>query len=178
MLVNVICYGQVVVIGDGNLSAAGECIPTPEQVTVDDYYPPDFKAGLLYYRILNPYCDTLVEVYPGSCDCDKDVNYSQLDTCVVPNKVSYNGKIYTVYGVGWATFSGCSRLKKVVLPNTMKYIAPGNFEECDSLMSIIIPPSIKQVGKPNWSMNEYVQEVYKQLPDSVERTLVTPYLPW
>ena len=178
LLVSVTCYGQVVIMGDGNLSAAGKCIPAPEEEAEDDYYPPDFKAGLLYYKILEQYNDTLVEVYPGSCRCDEDVNYSQLDTCIVPDKVFYNGKMYTVYGVGFATFSNCSKLKKVILPNTMKYIAPGNFEYCDSIKSITIPPSIKQVGKPNWSMNEYVQEVYKQLPDSVERTLVTPYLHW
>lgn len=177
--VNTICsFGQSIVVGNADLSEAYKCLPSSNESIIDDYDFPDFKAGLLYYKILEQYNDTLVEVYPGSCRCDEDVNYSQLDTCIVPDKVFYNGKMYTVYGVGFAAFSGCSKLKKVILPNTMKYIAPGNFEECDSIMNITIPPSVKQVGKPNWGMNEYVQEVYKQLPDSVERILVTPYLPW
>ena len=165
LFVSIVCFGQIVEKGDNDLSEYYKC--------VDEYYDsdefPDFKAGQLYYRILSHYSDSIVEVYDPACRCDEDTNYSQLDTLIVPEKVLYKGKIYVVKGIGAAAFIRCHRLKKVVLPNTLTYIAPDAFNECDSIISINIPRSVKRVGRPNsaW-MSQYVYNVFKQLPDSVE----------
>lgn len=174
LCIGTLCSAQLVVIGDNDLSEIWRCTTVE-----DDYYPlPDFKAGLLYYRILSQYSDTIVEVYDSACDCDEDANYSQLDTCIIPQKVIYEGKSYTVKGIGVSVFLHCSKLKKVVLPNTITYIAHGNFMYCDSLLNINIPTSIKRVGPTNFGMNPYVENMYKQLPDSIERTPYADINPW
>lgn len=167
LFISVLCSGQTM-IGDDDLSEIWKCNPDTTIEVEDDYYYPDFKAGLLYYKILELYSDTLVEVYPPQCECANDKNYSQLDTIVIPEKVIYKEKIYTVKGIGWGAFDGCKNLKKVVLPNTVTYIARYAFDGCDSIMSINIPSSLKRIGPPSWELNSYMEDVYKQLPDSIE----------
>ena len=170
LCISAICSGQDVVVGDDDLSEIWKCDTSLEEIefTEDDYYPPDFKAGLLYYRILDYISDTLVEVYMPQCECKKDKNYSQLDTVVVPEKVIYKGKTYIVKGIGWMAFNGCKNLKKIVLPNTITYIATAAFDGCDNLMSINMPSSLKRIGPPSWYLNSYMEDFYKQLPDSIE----------
>lgn len=171
-----LCYGQIIVIGDDDVSEAWRCVPTPEEEVEDDYVSPDFKGGLLYYRILSQYSDTVVEVHPGSCNCNEDANYSRLDTLTVPERVIYKGKSYLVRGIGFSAFYGCQKLRKVVLPNTITYIAPGAFDNCDSLKSINIPASVKRVCYPNYRMNPYVYEVFRRQPDSIKYRFNIPLL--
>lgn len=170
LCISATCLGQNIVIGDDDLSEIRKCDPSPEEIEIleYDYYPPDFKAGLLYYRILDYISDTLIEVYMPQCECIEDKNYSQLDTVVVPEEVIYNGKTYIVKGIGWMAFNGCKNLKKLVLPNTITYIATAAFDGCDSLMSINIPSCLKRIGPPSWYLNSYMKDIYKQLPDSIE----------
>lgn len=178
LLFSTICQGQVT-IGDDDLSEVWKCVNKwDEELAEYDYEIPDFKAGLLYYKILSQYSDSIVEVYTSACKCDEDSNYSQLDTCIVPERVIYKGKTYIVKGIGFGVFFKCSKLKKVVLPNTITYIAHGNFEFCDSINSLNIPYSVKRIGPLNWSMNSYVESIYKQLPDSIERVRWADINPW
>ena len=163
LFINTICIGQVVIEKNDNLFEFYRCWDA--NLNEDD--PPDFKDGLLYYKILKQYGDSVVEVYHSACWCDEDVNYSQLDTCFIPAEVMYNGKTYIVKGIGYGAFYGCSKLKKIVMPNTLTYIAPMSLNFCDSLTSINIPTSLKQVYKPNWTMNPYIYDIFKQLSDKI-----------
>ena len=174
-----ICQAQVP-IGDDELSEIWRCTShDPEEEATDDYYPPDFRAGLLYYKILSQYSDTIVEVYWPACECDEDANYSQLDTCIVPERVIYKDKSYTVKGIGFCAFRRCmKKLRKVILPNTITYIAQGAFNECDSLTNINIPASLKRVGPPDAFMTPYIYRIYKQLPDSIEYVWGVNINPW
>lgn len=169
-----ICSAQSIVVGEENLSDYYNCW----SIYTDDNYNPDFKAGALYYRILSIYSDSLVEVYSSLCECDSDVNYSQIDTCIIPEQVIFNGKMYTVVGIGSSVLNNCSRLKKVVLPNTITYISPWAFDDCDSLVNINIPTSLKRVGHPHPFMGDFMREVYKQLPDSIEYVWGVNINPW
>lgn len=166
------------VIGDDDLSEIKKCEKELVEENAEyDYTIPHFKAGSLYYMITGR-TSHFVEVRSSICGCREDANYSQLDTCIVPEKVIYKGITYTVRGIGYGVFSNCPRLKKVVLPNTIRYIAPGNFWDCDSIMSLNIPTNLKRVGKGAWDMNPYMQEWYKQLPDSIERVNYEPASPY
>lgn len=174
LFINTICTAQLIAIGEEDLSDYYECW----DIYTDDNYDPDFKAEGLYYRILKMYSDTLVEVYSSLCECDSDANYSQIDTCTIPERVVFNGKIYTVVGIGNSVLNNCSRLKKVVLPNTITYIGPWAFDYCDSLVSINIPTSLKRVGRPHPFMGDFMREVYKQLQDSIEYVWGVNINPW
>lgn len=169
LFVSLPCIGQIIPVGDDDLSALWKCEPDliPYE---DDYELPDFKAGALYFRILGEYGDSIVEVYPPKCNCNEDDHYSQLDTCIIPAKVIYNDKIYVVKGIGAFAFDGCSRLKKVVLPNTITYIGPGAFSMCDSIISINIPESVKRVCYPDYDiwLSPYIYDVFQALPDSIK----------
>ena len=175
---NTICQAQVP-IGDDDLSEIYKRLNQWEEERAEyDYEIPNFKAGLLYYKILSQYSDSIVEVYSCPGSCNEDPFYSQLDTCIVPDRVIYKGKTYIVKGIGFGAFYNCSRLKKVVLPNTITYIAHGNFMYCDSIMNLNIPMSVKRIGPSNWGMNSYVQSLYEQLPDSIERVRWKDINPW
>lgn len=43
-------------------------------------------------------------------------------------------------------FAGCSRLEKIVIPNSVKKIGTGAFNGCDHLMSVIMPDSLEKIG--------------------------------
>ena len=38
--------------------------------------------------------------------------------------------------------------------------------------------SVKRIGPSNWDMNSYVQSIYEQLPDSIERVSWEDINPW
>ena len=56
----------------------------------------------------------------------------------VPGSITYNGKTYTVKGVGGA-FTGNTKLKNITLPSSVKTIYNGDFSGCRSLTKITMP---------------------------------------
>ena len=56
----------------------------------------------------------------------------------------YNDK--PVYGIDGLAFRGCSSLKRITIPDSVKYIGVGAFQNCTSLKSITIPDSVQSIG--------------------------------
>ena len=51
-----------------------------------------------------------------------------------------------VTGIGAYTFSGCSNMKSITLPNTVIKIGKAAFFNCNSLTEIVIPENVTTIG--------------------------------
>ncbi len=100
-------------------------------------YGYDFVMGPLTYTILSE-DDAKVEVAGPTSD---DINKA-----VIPQKVVYNKKSYTVAGIGYCAFRDCKKLAEVTIPNSVTSISDSAFADCLSLTSIVLPNSVKYLA--------------------------------
>lgn len=82
--------------------------------------------------------------------CDYDV-----ENVVIPKE--YNGKKVT--GIEWG-FTARTKLKSVVIPDTVTYISANAFNRCNSLTTITIPKSVEKIGVNAFSKCENLKTIY------------------
>lgn len=83
----------------------------------------------------------------------------------VPEKIEYEGEDFMVTAIGgYKAFSG-SRAVTIVLPNTIKSIAPYAFHECKQLKNIQLPSSLTCISWKAFSGCENLR--YMIIPSSV-----------
>ena len=117
--------------------------------------------GLYYY--LDSENKTATVTYQESMS---DKNYSGLTTATIPASVYYQGKTYTVTGVGDDAFRNCASLKDVTISTSVKVLEYGAFWSCKSVESITCysqrPPTVKNDALRGLSYNTiiYVPEEY------------------
>ena len=106
----------------------------------------DFDDGILKYTITSP---SNLEVR-----CDGFTNaHTNDESVVIPETVNYNNRTYTVtmIGDGDSTYSNgscsfSSKLKSILLPNSIVTINNYCFSKCYSLTDINIPNSVTAIG--------------------------------
>lgn len=59
-------------------------------------------------------------------------------TVIIPESVTYNGKSYSVTGIGERAFISCTNLTSVTIPNSVTNIANQAFSGCNGLTSVHI----------------------------------------
>lgn len=64
---------------------------------------------------------------------------------VIPNKVQINGTTYSITSIGEHSFSDCSKLTNIEMPEGVEYIGYAAFENCSGLASLTLPKSIKTI---------------------------------
>ncbi len=100
----------------------------------------DFEVDGIYY---NKTSDTTVAVtYQGSSSHSEA--YSGM--VVIPEKIAYSGKNYSVTSIGNKAFFICGDLTRVTIPNSVTSIGSYAFSECRRLVSIDIGNSVKTIG--------------------------------
>ncbi|MBO5989528.1 MAG: leucine-rich repeat domain-containing protein [Paludibacteraceae bacterium] len=65
----------------------------------------------------------------------------------IPEKVTFEGKKYTVTSIGAYAFFECTSLTSVTIPNSVTTIGKGAFEICVGLTSVTIPNSVTTIGE-------------------------------
>ena len=66
---------------------------------------------------------------------------------VIPDKVRYGGKTYTVKRIGKQAFRGSIALTSVVIPGSVQAIGEDAFNGCSGITSLVIPGSVQTIGK-------------------------------
>ena len=65
---------------------------------------------------------------------------------VIPESVDHDGITYSVVSIEFSTFSDCSGLTSISIPNTVNYIGNGTFFNCSGLTSVNIPEAVTYIG--------------------------------
>lgn len=103
-----------------------------------------FDLDGIRYNILSQQDNTVeVAIIPKSISYPSYSTYS--GDFNIPSSVTFNGKTYTVIGIGSSAFSECSKLGSIVLPNTLKYIGFGAFAY-SNLTELTIPEGVDSIG--------------------------------
>lgn len=105
----------------------------------------DFVVDSIYYNVLSKENKTVAVTY-------KDLNWDEKERCfhspykgdlVIPSKVTYGGKKYTVTEIGFKAF-WCGKVSSVIIPNTVKTIRFLAFY-MTNIVSIHIPKSVSVI---------------------------------
>lgn len=106
----------------------------------------DFEVDGIYYNITSEERKT-VEVTDPSDKKVVDGGYKfYKDVVFIPEKVSYDGKEYTVTVIGERAFENNYELLSVVMPNTIRSIKEFAFNECINLKSLTISSEVSEIG--------------------------------
>lgn len=100
----------------------------------------DFKVDELYYNILSEE-DGTVEITRRN-----SYYYNLSGEFIIPQKIIYNNKTYTVKAIGDGAFSHCTNLNSIIIPHSVTSIGEDAFGDCSSLTSISFPNSITSIG--------------------------------
>ena len=87
----------------------------------------DFEVGGIYYWITSssaPY--TVAVTYKGTSYSEYSNEYT--GSVTIPEKVTYNGKTYSVTYIGWSAFRECSGLTSITIPNSVTSISSDAFD--------------------------------------------------
>jgi len=88
--------------------------------------------------------------------------YYHDDKYVIPEKVNYEGVEYTVVSLSNYAFAGCTSVKVILLPETIKEITDNSIVDCYSLESLRLPESVESFSFSHLpSLNELIIESKK-----------------
>lgn len=111
-------------------------------------YAHDFEVRnsdhVAIYYIKNSDNMTVSVSYRGSSSEDYCYEYS--GDIVIPESVTYDGKTYSVTGIGNRAFEFCSGLSSITIPNSVTSIGFNAFQNCSSLGSVTIGNSVTSIG--------------------------------
>ena len=92
----------------------------------------DFKYGGLYYYCMSD--STVYVTHNGT-----ELGYKDLPPSIqIPASVTYNGKNYSVTGIGGYAFCGCSGLKSITIPKSVTKIGKRIIERCSDLQTVVV----------------------------------------
>ena len=103
----------------------------------------DFEVNGIFYNITSNTIPYEVEVTREGSAFYNDGCYS--GDVVIPQSVSYGGKIYAVTRIGNSAFSWCFDLVSVIIPNSVNSIGKFAFYYYTGITSIVIPNSVTSI---------------------------------
>ena len=106
----------------------------------------DFEVDGIYYNILSEEDRTVEITYTYSRDHRFIPSAEGVRNLVIPQKVTFGGRTYTVAAIGEDAFWVNGDLISVIIPSTVTTIVMEAFQSCDSLVSVEIPNSVTTIG--------------------------------
>lgn len=94
-----------------------------------------------------------------------DSGNSYFGSVVIPSKVTYRGKTYSVSSIGDGAFEDSHRLSSITIPSSVTSIGDEAFYHCDGLKSATIPNSVISIGDYAFSGCSNLKSVI--IPDSI-----------
>jgi hypothetical protein len=117
----------------------------------------------IYYSF-NEELGEAVVTYRGAEEEDGWMYFSAselyVDDVVIPAEVTYNGKSYSVTGIGTNAFAGSKYLTSLSLPSTITYFGEDVFPLCQSLHTILVDEN-----NPHYFV--YSGVLYSRNPDAI-----------
>ncbi len=116
------------------------------------------------YYLFNEELGEAVVTYRGAEEEDGWMYFSAselyVDDVVIPAEVTYNGKSYSVTGIGTNAFAGSKYLTSLSLPSTITYFGEDVFPLCQSLHTILVDEN-----NPHYFV--YSGVLYSRNPDAI-----------
>ena len=109
-----------------------------------DFEVKNADGKTIYYNITSSSDLTVAVTYQGTFYSEYIDEYT--GSVTIPEKVTYNGKTYSVTSIGGSAFSRCSGLTSITIPNSVTSIGDWAFSYCSGLTSIEIPNSVTSIG--------------------------------
>ncbi|MBO4815312.1 MAG: leucine-rich repeat protein [Muribaculaceae bacterium] len=107
----------------------------------------DFMLNGLCYNINEDGASLTLTYQQNSNMEDTRPSYESLsENIIIPERVTYNGTVYSVTSIDNFAFYYCTDLLSVNIPNTVTEIGVGVFYGCSSLTSVTIPNSVTSIG--------------------------------
>ena len=97
----------------------------------------------LYYNIVSGNAQVTYQNSYHYFPCYDDLT----GALTIPSTVTYNGTTYSVTSIGDYSFSNCSSLSAVTIPNSVTSIGNRAFHNCSGLTSLTIPNSVTSIGR-------------------------------
>ncbi len=125
----------------------------------------DFEVDGIYYDVISLEDMTCEVTYKEFPDGYTDI-FEYVGEIVIPSKVSYNSRVFSVIGIGYDAFKSNSSLTSVEIPNSVTNIGNNAFMLCKSLTSVKIPNSVTNFG---WGVFDYCSSLTSvEIPNSVK----------
>ena len=125
-------------------------------------YAQEFEVDGICYNVISS-SDYTVEV------CRSDYK----PEIVIPERVSYEGKIYNVTSIGEYAFEE-ENFTSVNLPDGIMTIGKEAFNYCENLTSINFPSSLKTIGSNAFAYCNKLTSAFEQSPSSALRLTARP----
>lgn len=75
-----------------------------------------------------------------------NIGFDAYGDIVIPSKVRYNNKDYTVNAIGGSAFGHNIKVMSITMPNTIQFIGSGAFAWCSNLKSIQLSEKLIELG--------------------------------
>lgn len=111
----------------------------------------------VYFAIVDDEYNKAIVTYKGSIAEYQSSDYA--GELTIPSKVRHNNKVYDIVGIGAKAFSGATKLKSVILPNSINEIGAFAFEGCSSLEKVVFPVKYPKFGEGTFFMCSKIKEV-------------------
>lgn len=123
-----------------------------------EVFTPDFECDGVYYHITDPVArevavmnnHLLYVLKEGMREACLEGLFWEVDTysgdVEIPSVVNHDGTAYSVVKVLYGAFANSSKLKSIILPETVREVRPGAFGGCPMLESVTFPESIRNLN--------------------------------